>query len=105
MARQRIKIVLEQEAVGNGQVFLLLSGDGLNQRLNAKGNYLTRLVASHESNEQIIENVYWAALSRPPSDEESNAALRLLNESESRLEGLQDIAWALLNSKEFIFRH
>jgi hypothetical protein len=50
-----------------------------------------------------VDELYWTALTRGPS------ALELA-ECESRLtrsglrEGLEDIAWSLLNSKEFVLR-
>lgn len=46
-----------------------------------------------------VEELYWRALSRPPSAEERKRFSGL------DPEGLRDLAWAVLASKEFTFRH
>jgi len=46
-----------------------------------------------------------AALSRPPSSEEMQATVTHIGASESRRFGLEDVGWAVLNSKEFLFQH
>lgn len=57
------------------------------------------------SNEEVIGDFYWAALSRPPSPEELHIANEYIAGSKTRVRGLEDIVWALLNSKEFLFQH
>ncbi len=86
------------------QVFMLVGGDSLNERLERSGNRLDRLAKSDKPDTEIINELYWTALCRPPSDEELKAAADLCNETQDRFVALQDIAWALLNSKEFIYR-
>ncbi len=86
------------------QVFVLL-GDGLNERLASPSNRLAELASSSASDGEIVDELYWAALSRPPSDTELSAAVDLLGSPDvDRATAVQDIAWALLNAKEFLFR-
>ena len=86
------------------QVFALI-GEGLSDRLAGPKNRLQRLALSKLSDEQVVEVVYWEALSRPPSPEEQAAAVSMLDASrEDRAVALQDLTWALLNAKEFLFR-
>jgi hypothetical protein len=66
---------------------------------------LQRWVESELGDEQIVEKVYWTALARPPRAAELTSALEILATDDDRFAALQDIAWALLNSKEFVFRH
>lgn len=94
-----------------GQAFILLSGNEIQQRLSASGNRLDRWARSDLSDEQLVDELYWTALSRPPLTEERDAALELFalnSEPRDRLlirqTALQDLAWALLNAKEFLFR-
>lgn len=54
---------------------------------------------------EVVTQFYWAAVSRPPTAAEMAAAKSYIEQSASRLEGLEDICWALLNSKEFLFQH
>ncbi|MBC8353645.1 MAG: DUF1549 domain-containing protein [Planctomycetes bacterium] len=86
------------------QVFALI-GQGLSGRLATSGNRIHQLASSTSPDKQVVETLYWEALSRPPNSEERDAALSMLDDSsEDRFTVLQDIAWALLNAKEFLFR-
>lgn len=86
------------------QAFVLLGAE-LNDRLGSAGNRLQRLAASTDSDAQVVEELYWTALSRSPSDQELDAAVAAIAASNGdRVAALQDITWALLNAKEFLFR-
>jgi hypothetical protein len=86
------------------QAFVLLGAE-LNDRLGSADNRLHRLAASTDSDAQIVEELYWTALSRAPSDRELDAAIAAIDLADgNRVTALQDIAWALLNAKEFLFR-
>jgi hypothetical protein len=58
-----------------------------------------------------VEELYLAALSRPASAEEAAGALKYLQASDSgqpargRAERAQDLLWALVNSKAFLYNH
>jgi hypothetical protein len=86
------------------QAFVLL-GEGLNDRLASSVNRLHRLAASSLSDADVIDELYWTALSRPPSGLEQAAAARLIESLRGdRAAAIEDIAWALMNAKEFLFR-
>jgi len=82
---------------------LLLLGDGLSNRLSDPNNRIHALAATNVSDSQLVEHLYWTALSRGPSDDELAAAVELINTA-GRPSAVEDIAWALLNAKEFLFR-
>jgi hypothetical protein len=87
------------------QTFSLVSGPVIERAL-ATGN--ARLVAwakSSASPEAIIDEVYWTALTRPPTPEEREKCVEFMRNEPDRLLALQDIVWAVMNSKEFVFRH
>jgi hypothetical protein len=56
------------------------------------------------TDEDAVAELYWAALTRPPTDEERSAMVNHVHEAKDRRKGLEDVAWALLNAKEFVLR-
>ncbi|MFN0018693.1 MAG: DUF1549 domain-containing protein [Pirellulaceae bacterium] len=54
---------------------------------------------------ELIIDFYYAALSRPPSEEELKEGLAYIAQADEPRQGLEDLCWALVNSKEFLFRH
>jgi hypothetical protein len=69
-------------------------------------NRLAALAKMDRSAEDLVEQLYWAALSRGPTPDELAAGESLVTSAgENRFAALQDLAWAILNSKEFVFRH
>jgi hypothetical protein len=85
------------------QAFTLISGDDLNGRIAQTGNRLERIAKSDITASEAVTELYWTALSRPPTAEELSSTVNAI-ESADRLTVLQDLAWALLNAKEFVFR-
>ena len=86
------------------QAFQLISGPEINKLLTAPDNRLSRLISSEKSNDQIVTELYWTALTRAPSSSELNDAARHLTAAKERRQALEDITWALLNAKEFVLR-
>jgi hypothetical protein len=87
-----------------GQAFQLISGPAINSMLGDSKNRLRVLLDSGKSNREIVGNLYWSALTRAPQPAEIQRALALLDGAKDRRAVLEDIAWALLNSKEFVLR-
>ncbi|MEI8383640.1 MAG: DUF1549 domain-containing protein [Planctomycetota bacterium] len=53
----------------------------------------------------FVINLYITAFSREPSPDEVTQIIRHLHSVNDRREGLGDIIWAVLNSREFLFQH
>jgi hypothetical protein len=86
------------------QAFQLISGPTINDLLTRPDNRLDRWLESGKSNREIVTDVFWTSLSRGPSTEELGRMTGLLDRSQDRRPALEDIVWALVNSKEFILR-
>jgi hypothetical protein len=87
-----------------GQAFQLISGPEIASLLSDPENRLTQLIKSGMTDEDAVAELYWAALTRPPTDEERSAMVNHVHEAKDRRKGLEDVAWALLNAKEFVLR-
>ena len=89
------------------QVLHISNGDTLNQKLTAKGNRIEKLLADKTPLDQLIEEVYLSALARYPSDSEKQKFLAVLDDKneKNRRALVEDMYWALLSSKEFVFNH
>ena len=71
----------------------------------AAGGRIARLLGAKTSPEKTVEDIYLATLSRYPTQAERQNAVRFLKESKSPRECFEDLQWALINSKEFLFVH
>jgi hypothetical protein len=89
------------------QVLHISNGDTLNKKLTAKGNRLEKLLSEKVAPEKMVEEVYLSALSRYPTPPEKAKLVKAIEEAgakESR-QILEDIYWAALSSREFLFSH
>jgi hypothetical protein len=87
------------------QALHLLNGDTTQQRIR-QGKLVENLLKEKKEPKEIIGTLYLTALSRGPTDMEMEKLLAAVpEEPKARKEALEDIFWALLNSKEFIFNH
>jgi hypothetical protein len=86
-----------------GQALTLTAGESLQSMLTHPNNRIGRLLAAGMPPGEIIDQLFQWALSRDPSDAERSEALQTVAASELRT-GLEDVAWAVLNSQEFLFR-
>ncbi len=84
------------------QALTLMNGPLIEQALQpAAGTYLGEVLRKPGSEEDRIERLCLAALSRKPNSRELAAMHKLVRKSPTGVEGYQDLFWALLNSNEF----
>ncbi|HTU24743.1 MAG TPA: DUF1549 and DUF1553 domain-containing protein, partial [Pirellulales bacterium] len=86
------------------QALHLLNGDTL-QRKISDGKIVPKLLEAKLSPLQVVENLYVRCLSRKPSAEEIERFQTLLAADGDPRPTLEDIFWAVLNSREFLFNH
>jgi Protein of unknown function (DUF1553)/Protein of unknown function (DUF1549) len=85
------------------QALHTLNGDILTTKISAKGSRVDKLVAEKMPHAEIVTDLYYATLCRAPSHQELAAAEQLLTEYTTPKEGYEDLLWALINSKGFLF--
>jgi len=93
------------EATTLAQAFQLINGEAIRARLEARDNRIGRLLASGAADEDMLEELTLATLGRRPTAEEQSGLLAHVAAAPDRRRAWEDVAWALLNSKEFLLRH
>jgi hypothetical protein len=106
------------------QALHVINGDTINRKLSAPRGLIQSLIDGNTDNRTAVERIYLAALSRRPTDEELRTLSQAMDEAlarpfESR-EGerslragpdagrravVEDLAWAVLTGREFLFNH
>jgi hypothetical protein len=87
------------------QALHLLNGDFLNRKIADPKGRIDTLLKAKKAMPAIIEELYLVTVSRPPRPEETKKALEWVAKAAAPREGLQDLLWVLLNSREFLFSH
>jgi hypothetical protein len=65
---------------------------------------LGRLVDEGKEPEDLVAELFWTILCRAPSPPEMQSSCAYVTRGADARAAGEDLAWALLNSKEFLFR-
>jgi len=89
------------------QAMNLVNGETINTLVTSSGNIIDRLLGRpYLSDENRVEEIYLASLTRRPTAEELAEVMpKLAGDAISRKQVLQDLLWAILNAKEFAYIH
>jgi hypothetical protein len=99
------------------QALHLANGETINQKLQAGGGIIDKLVQGEATDEEVVRELFLAALSREPTVVEKSKLLPILAESQpdilgpvkkeeaKRRQALEDLFWAVLTDREFLFNH
>ena len=87
------------------QTFELCGGNLIDQLLRNSDGRLVDAMKRGDSDAKIIDELYWVALSRGPTQEEATFATEFVRRKTDRRKALEDVLWALLNSNELLLRH
>jgi hypothetical protein len=99
------------------QSLYLMNASDIKAKLTAPDGRAAQLAKPGESDTDCIRQVYLAAFSRQPTEEEmriaeghvayprTDADGKPLDAQHSRRDGYEDLLWAVLNTKEFLYNH
>jgi len=96
----------ERESDANlSQALQLIGGATVNGKLHDDAGRLAALAKGDATPEAIVTELYLRAVAREPNSTEMGVAVTHLKGSKDRRQAIEDLGWALINSKEFLFRH
>jgi len=96
----------EREGDSNlAQALQLINGPAVNDRLRNPANRIGKLVAAKKNDKEILTELFLVTLSRQPNETEESKMLGHVSSAVDRRRAWEDVHWALINSKEFLFRH
>jgi hypothetical protein len=87
------------------QVLLLANSEEIENKIAGGDGRIAKLMKDKKPVATAIEELYLASLSRLPTDAEKNKTLAYVDQQPNKQQALEDVLWALLNSKEFMFNH
>jgi hypothetical protein len=86
------------------QALHLLNGSTTSGKI-AEGKVIDELLKDESPPQQALDRLYVRCLSRLPTDAERAELVATIEQAPSPKEGLEDVFWAILNSREFVFNH
>ena len=97
------------------QALHVINGDTLNKKLSDANGYVALFQKIGLSDTRVLDQLSLSAYGRYPTTEEKKTILEALAKTrggataeaakENRRQGLEDMVWAMLTSKEFLFNH
>ncbi len=87
------------------QALQMINGPTVHGKLRADTGRIAVFAKENKPDDEVITTLYLAALSRKPTQAELDAAKKHIAAQADRRLALEDVGWAILNSKEFLFQH
>ena len=89
------------------QVLHISNGSTVNEKLAADGNRLSRWLTDFKNDSELIDEIFLTSLSRLPEPSERQEIGAVLAEAppDERRKVLEDVVWAIVSSREFMFNH
>jgi hypothetical protein len=82
----------------------LLNGATVDNKIQ-QGAVVRSLLKQGKTPDQVIETIYVRCLCRKPTTTELDRLHAALVEEKNPQKALEDVFWAVLNSREFVFNH
>lgn len=83
----------------------LANNPKVRKKISDPAGRVAKIAAGFGERDRQIEELYLWAVNRPPTDDELKTCMKYVEESPSVKEGLEDVMWSLLNTREFLLIH
>jgi hypothetical protein len=91
---------------GVSQILHLMNSPQIQAKLNHERGTIGRLVRETPDDALLVEELYLTFFSRLPAEPERKPAMEFLRRHPGRRrQAAEDLAWSMLNSLEFVFKH
>jgi hypothetical protein len=87
------------------QILFRMTDQSVMQKFAAPTGRVAALAKSKLTDAELADELFLAALTRLPRPDEKADAVKHLAAAKSRTEGVTDLLWALVNTREFILNH
>ena len=85
------------------QALHMINSNYVHKKLKSPGGSLSHLLQAELDNQELVTELYLSTLSRFPTDTELETAETYIAESPERRSGSEDLLWALISSRAFLF--
>lgn len=89
--------------INEGQIRYLLNSSDIQKKIRNSPVLRKTMRQARWNKKEIIKRIYLLLLSRYPTDEEIEICEKYLNKN--LRQGVEDVTWAIINSKEFLYNH
>ena len=87
------------------QALNLVNGKTISDAVADGAGRIAKAILSGKPDRDLVEDLYLASLSRPPAAAELESGLKYLRMGPGRAARAQDLLWALVNSKAFLYNY
>lgn len=88
------------------QALHLLNSPEVHAKLSHRHGLARKLAATPKSNDELVDEVYLTTLNRfPTAEEKVLMATAFESAGPNRHQAIEDVLWAVLNTKEFLYNH
>jgi hypothetical protein len=87
------------------QALHLMNSEEITSKIRSRQGTARRLARSTKIPREVIDELYLSTLSRYPTAKEKALMLKVFAEAEDRRAAVEDILWALLNTRSFVYNH
>jgi hypothetical protein len=88
-----------------GQVLLLANSEEMENKIGDGNGRVARFFKNKTATAEMVEELYLTALGRAPAAAEKKRLTEYVEGAKDKQRAVEDVLWAILNTREFMFNH